>query len=301
MAGQDIDYVEQEGKVFVLLPTPELGGVSKSKPAPADDDDDEKPKKEKAKKEVVEEDEAPKKTAPAKLKIHKEEKLMEMEVDDLKVICKELNINPDKSEGKNTRRKLTNLILAKQEKLKAAAEKEAAKASASDDDDEDEKPAKKGNEKEVAGKGSKLDKQVTEVVTGLDEGDLTEAKAVAKLLDLNEDADKKELKKVVAEFMDDPEAPKPKFVKRIVAILEGEEPEEDEKPAKGKGKEKEEVLTDAEDLEEDQEVSIYWSTDKKWYSGTVKKVSKKGILISYEDGEDEYIDEDVHTKIKVLS
>jgi class 3 adenylate cyclase len=71
--------------------------------------------------------------------------------------------------------------------------------------------------------------------------------------------------------------------------------------AKVKGKEKEEVLTDAEDLEEDQEVSIYWSTDKKWYSGTVKKISKKGILISYEDGEDEYIDEDEHTKIKVLS
>ena len=42
MAGQDIEYVDHDGKIFVLLPTPEVGAVSKSKPAD-DDDEDEKP------------------------------------------------------------------------------------------------------------------------------------------------------------------------------------------------------------------------------------------------------------------
>lgn len=305
MAGTEIEYVSQGGKTFVLMPTPEFGEAD-------DDEEEETPKKKGSSKKASEEDDEDEKPASKKpskkVKEYGEDELMEMENKDLKKLCTELGIDPEKTDGKNTNRKLTNLILAKQKKALASVEDD-------DSDDEDEAPKKKSKKGEEKDAGSPLEKSVASIIKKLDDGDLNEAKAVTKLMELNEDADKKAVKGVVAKFMEDAEAPQPKFVKSLVAILEGEEAdedddddddeeEEDEKPAKkgkaGKGK-KEEEFVEIDDLEEGQEVSVYWKSEKKWYDGTVIKVNSKGVKVHYdEDDSEEFLSEDENTKIKLL-
>jgi len=71
--------------------------------------------------------------------LYTEDDLMDKETDELLAILKEMKVDPSKSEGKNTHKKLRLLILAKQG---GSSEKKVA-----DEEEEEEKPKGKGGKK----------------------------------------------------------------------------------------------------------------------------------------------------------
>ena len=128
-AGVEVECIQHEGKMFMPVIAGDFDTV----------DDDKK----------VEDSPAPKKSAPkpapqeeeaADEKVYTEDELMDMDVKELtKILKNDFKINPDDFDGKNTNKKLRNLILDAQEK---------GGDNSSDAEAEDEKPApKKGKSK----------------------------------------------------------------------------------------------------------------------------------------------------------
>jgi hypothetical protein len=236
------------------------------------------------------EEQVPRKVAekpiPTGGKKYSEEEMMTMDTKELEKICTKLGIDYDKYPGKNTNKKLRLLIL------------EAQDGGSSNNDEE--RPTK--SEKDAPAENSGIAKKVKDILSQLDEGELTEAKAEVKLVELG--LSKKDAKTVVADFMDNPDIKIDKFINDeilplIDSIEEEEEEYEEEKPRSKKSKDTEEVSED--DLEVGDEVSVYWKSQKEWYNGTVKAINRKGTLIAYEDETEEYLDSEENTRIKRLS
>jgi len=216
-----------------------------------------------------------------------EEELMETDTKELLKICKKLGIDPDKTSGKNTNKKLRNLILDAQENG----------AGSEEEDDDDDK----------GGENDELHNNVSEILEDFDGGKKNKKKTISALCALGDDVDKDAVTELVEEFEDDADADIDETADKIVAVINGEEPEEDEdddeeekKPKKKGGKKSKEELVDVDDLEVGDRVSVWWDDDNKdWFDGEVKSISKKGkVVIAYDDDTEEPIDPEIHTKIK---
>lgn len=281
-AGVEVEAIQHEGKMY--LPVVGMGEFSTKEDAPA------RPAAP-----------APSKPAPAKEekpattsdKSYTKEELMEMESKELVKICKEeFGINPDDFDGKNTNKKLRDLILN--------AQKDGAKKG---DDTEEEKPAK-GEDSDDGGDNSELTDQVAEILEDFDAGKKNKKKAISAICGLVDDADEDAVTELVEKFEDDADADLDEMAEEIAKVLNGEK---EEKPAPKKSpkrspKKKDEDLVAPEDLEVGDRVSVWWNDDnQEWFDGEVKSIKKGKVTIAYDDDTEEVIDPEVHTKIKRLA
>lgn len=279
-AGVEVEAIQHEGKLF--LPVTSLGDFMAAEPAP------EKPKSERKSEPT---DSASEKTVSAGKSYTKDE-LMEMESKELiKILKNEFSIDPDDYDGKNTNKKLRDLILD--------AQKNGSKKTTKDSGDEP--AAKNGKSKEDnPAEGESDDDTITKVGDYLEEfdsGSRNKKKTISAICALSDDADEDKVAELVEEFESDGDADIDEMAEKIAKVLSGEKAPK--KPSR-KGKDKKEELVEADDLAVGDRVSVYWSDQKEWYDGEVESVKKGKVRIAYDDGTDEIIDPEVHTKIKRL-
>lgn len=185
--------------------------------------------------------------------------------------------------------------------------------------------AKESAKEAVPAKGSKGGKSVDEVVkilTDLDAAELTEDKAVKKLVDLLK-ADRKKVQKIVTAMLDDEDSEIAAVAKKLKALAaaaesedaddedeedededtddedsddedeedEDDEEEEDEKPGKGKAAKKKGI--DPKSLKKGDKVTVYWGTNPKTeeeydddFDGKVVKIADGKISIHYTDDDE---------------
>lgn len=229
------------------------------------------------------------KGAKSEAKVYTEEELMDMETSELISLAASLGIDPSKTPGKNTNKKVRSLILEAQEEGTVA--EEPAEAPAADDAEEDDAPAEEGSE---------LLAKVGEILEDFDSGKMRRAKVITSLQALGTDgADMNSVEKYVIAFEEDTEASIDDIAAKITAALSGVKASSKKKPARSA--KKEEKLIDADDLEVGMKISVYWADENKdWFDGEVKSIKKGKITIAYEDGTEEVYDPAIHTKIKQL-
>ena len=287
-AGVEVEAIQHEGKMF--LPIVGMGEF-------ATKGDDTKPatKKSEPTPEVAETKSEAKSSKDTADKKYTEDELMEMSTKDLLKMCKSMGIDPDATDGKNTNKKLRNLILEAQD-------------SDADDDEDDDEDDDNGGDNELA-------TQVSEILEDFDGGKKNKKKTISAICALVDDADKDAVAELVEKFEDDADADIDKIAEEIANVLAGsadedaddddedddEDEDEDEKPAPKKSK-KGKDLVDVKDLKVGDRVSVWWDDDnQEWYDGEVKSISKKGkVVIAYDDDTEDAIDPEIHTKIKRL-
>ena len=301
-AGVEIDAIQHEGKLY--LPVVGMGEFAPKEVAP-------KPATAPAKSET---------SAPAASEVadekedkksYTEDELMEMSTKELLKICKnEFGINPDDFDGKNTNKKLRNLILDAQENGGSDSEK---------DEDEDDAPApKKGgkksapkeeeeededsNDEESDDSGNDLVNQVGDILEDFDAGKKNKKKTLSAILALSEDADEDKVGELVDKFESDEDADIDELAEEIVKALTAPKEEKPAKKGKRSPKKSKEELVDVDDLEVGDRVSVWWDDDnQEWFDGSVKSKKKGKVVIAYDDDTEEAIDPEVHTKIKKLA
>lgn len=287
-AGVEVEAIQHEGKMY--LPIVGMGEFSTKEDAPA------RPAAP-----------APSKPAPAKEeksatvsdKSYTKEELMEMESKELVKICKEeLGINPDDYDGKNTNKKLRDLILD-------AQKNGGAKKGDDTEDDAPKKPAKGEDTQDDGGDGNELADQVAEILEDFDAGKKNKKKAISAICGLVDDADTDAVTELVEKFEDDADADLDEMAEEIAKVLNGEKEEKPapkKSPKRGAKKSKDEDLVAPEDLEVGDRVSVWWNDDnQEWFDGEVKSIKKGKVTIAYDDDTEEVIDPEVHTKIKRLA
>lgn len=282
-AGVEVEAIQHEGKMY--LPIVGMGEFSTNEEAPA------RPAAPASGKPAPAKEEKPSTTS----KSYTKEELMDMESKELVKICKdEFGINPDDFDGKNTNKKLRDLILDAQ---KNGGAKKV-------EDTEEEKPAKGEDPADGGEVNNELTDQVAEILEDFDAGKKNKKKAISAICGLVDDADEDAVTELVEKFEDDADADLDEMAEEIAKVLNGEK---EEKPAPKKSpkrspKKKDEDLVAPEDLEVGDRVSVWWDDDnQEWFDGEVKSIKKGKVTIAYDDDTEEVIDPEVHTKIKRLA
>lgn len=274
-AGVEIEAIQHEGRMY--LPVVGLGEFSANETAPK------KPSKEPAPASDDSHEDSSSK------KVYTKEELMDIDSKELvKILKNEFGINPDDYDGKNTNKKLRDLILDAQKNGGPAKEDDDSEDAGSDDT--------KGSDAD-----DDLINQVADILEDFDAGKKTKKKAISAICGLSDDADEDGVTKLVDEFEEDGEADIEEMAEKIVKVLKGET----EKPRRSSPKrssKKDEDLVEVDDLEVGDRVSVWWDDDNKaWFDGEVKSIKKGKVVIHYDDDSDEVIDPEIHTKIKRLA
>lgn len=290
-ANCEVDAIEHDGKIY--LPVMNLGEFTPTAgPAPSKDAPAEKPAP--AKK--------PEPIAPAKEtktvtagKTYTEEELMDMEVKDLLRLCKDFGIDPNATEGKNTNKKLRNLILDLQE---GAGDAEPA-------------PAKEGDDLPFSEEDPLYTKEVSELLEEFDSGSLNEKKVMEKIEALagENEYNEKGVKDAFRKFVDDDSVDLMDTAREIAAALAPAEKKSAAKKSSRRAATKEEEpaskepkgkLVEPDELEVGDRVAVWWDDDNQaWFTGEVSSIRRGKVTIAYDD-ETEGPIEDIHTKIKLL-
>lgn len=292
-AGVEVECIQHEGKMFMPVIAGDFDTVDDGK--------------------KIEDSPAPKKSAPkpapqeeeaADEKVYTEDELMDMDVKELtKILKNDFKINPDDFDGKNTNKKLRNLILDAQEKG----------GDSSDEEDEDEKPApKKGKskpakeEEEPADEdgGDELIDNIADVLEDFDGGKKNKKKAAAAIIALAEnedDVDADAVNEALTEFEDDEAANIDDVAESIAKLLTSKKSKTSAK-SKKKPAEPEGEDVEIDDLEKGDLVAVYWDDEetKGWFNGKVSSIKKGIVKVKYDDGSEDELDPEVHTKIRRL-
>lgn len=280
-AGVEIDAIQHEGKMY--LPVVGMGEFSTKEEVPTRSVSS-APSKPSVKEE---------KTEVASDKSYTKDELMSMDSKELVKICEnEFGINPDDFDGKNTNKKLRDLILNAQEE---SSSKKDADADADAEEDANEESAEDGNN---------LVDQVAEVLEDFDAGKKNKKKAISAICGFVDDADEDAVTELVEAFEDDADADLDEMAEKIAKVLNGEKEKKasPKKAPKRSPKKKGEDLVAPEDLEVGDRVSVWWNDDnQEWFDGEVKSIKKGKVMIAYDDDTEEVIDPEVHTKIKKLA
>lgn len=288
-ANCEVDAIQHDGKIYLPVMnlgefTPTSGGgkdAPAEKPAPA--------------KKPVPTPAPAKEAAPAKAeKAYTEEELMDMEVKELLRICKDLGIDPNATEGKNTNKKLRNLILDVQEGVAG----EAA-------------PAKEDDDLPFSESDPLYTKEVAELLEEFDSGSLNEKKVIEKIEALagENEYDEKAVKDAFRKFVDDDTTDLMEIAREIAAALAPVEKKSAAKKSSRRTSTKEEEpaskepkgkLVEPDELEVGDRVAVWWDDDNQaWFTGEVANIRRGKVTIAYDD-ETEGPIEDIHTKIKLL-
>ena len=284
-AGVEVTAIEHEGKMF--LPVMTMGEFSK--PEPIEDT----AKKSTAKKaEPVHEEEE----EPSSDKTYTKNELMEMESKELiKLLKDSFGIDPDDHEGKNTNKKLRDLILEAQKEEKAPAK--TSKKAVKEEEPEDDEDASE----EDATEDSLVD-EIATILEDFDGGKKNKKKTISSIVALGDDVDSDAVAELIAEFEDDAEADIDEMAAKLSDIVNGKKPKKETKKAPAKKSKKTEALVEIEDLEVGDRVSVYWADENEdWFDGKVESIKKGKVVIAYDDDTKEAIDPEVHTKIKKLA
>lgn len=209
-AGVEVECIQHEGKMFMPVIAGDFDTVDDGK--------------------KIEDSPAPKKSAPkpapqeeeaADEKVYTEDELMDMDVKELtKILKNDFKINPDDFDGKNTNKKLRNLILDAQEK---------GGDNSSDAEAEDEKPAPKKGKSKVEeeeetedGSDDELIDNIADVLEDFDSGKKNKKKAVAAIIAFAEnedDVDATAVSEALSDFEDDEKASIDVMAEQIAKLL----------------------------------------------------------------------------------
>jgi len=272
-AGVEVETIQHEGKIF--FPVMSLGDFAS---APTEPERKGEPKPE-GTAPAATRPSAPAASAPAPSgKVYTKDEMMDMPSKDLeKILRKEFGIDPDKFEGKNTNKKLRDLILDAQKKggAKAAPAEEA--------------PASEEEET--------VNNEVVEKVTGLlndfDSGKLSRKKALSAIAEACDTDDTDAVSDLLDKFEDDGDATPEDFAKTIVEELTGE--------GGGDGEEPEGEVVEISDLEKGDRVAVWWNDDNQaWFTGTVDSVKRGKVTVKYDDETEGVLDPELHTIIKKI-
>lgn len=293
-AGVEVECIQHEGKMFMPVIAGDFDTVDDGK--------------------KVEDSPAPKKSAPksapqeeeaADEKVYTEDELMDMDVKELtKILKNDFKVNPDDFDGKNTNKKLRNLILDAQEKGGAD--------DSSDEEAEDEKPApKKGKSKDVEEEveddgDDELIDNIADVLEDFDGGKKNKKKAAAAIIALAEnedDVDAEAVNEALSDFEDDENASIDVVAEQIAKLLTKKKggktsaAKSKKKPAEPEGED-----VEIDDLEKGDLVAVYWDDEetKGWFNGKVSSIKKGVVKVKYDDGSEDELDPEVHTKIRRL-
>lgn len=273
-AGVEVECIQHEGKMFMPVIAGDFDTTDSGKKSEGD-----APKKPAPK---------PSKEEPADEKTYTEDELMGMDVKELtKILKNDFNVNPDDFDGKNTNKKLRKLILDAQENG----------GDSSDEEDEDEKPADEDG-------GDELIDNIADVLEDFDGGKKNKKKAAAAIIALAEnedDVDADAVNEALTEFEDDEAANIDDVAESIAKLLT---PKKSKTSAKSKKKPAEPEGEDVEidDLEKGDLVAVYWDDEetKGWFNGKVSSIKKGIVKVKYDDGSEDELDPEVHTKIRRL-
>lgn len=270
-AGVEVEAIQREGKLY--LPVVAMGDFSVKDSTPEEKPKAEKPVEEREEKPKAEK---PEKEETASSKLYDKDGLMDMEQSELMRICKEeFGINPSDFEGKNTNKKLRDLILDAQKNGGKKAQEPA-----------EDKPE------------NGLINEVSDILEDFDAGKKSKKKVISTLCGLGDDVDTDVITELVEKFESDSDVSIDDIAEKLTAAINGE------KPAKGRAakKGKDENLVNVDDLEVGDRVSVWWDDDnKEWFDGEVTAIRKGKVMVSYDDGTKEYIDPEIHTKVKRLA
>lgn len=291
-AGVEVECIQHEGKMFMPVIAGDFDTVDDGK--------------------KIEDSPAPKKSAPkpapqeeeaADEKVYTEDELMDMDVKELtKILKNDFKINPDDFDGKNTNKKLRNLILDAQEK---------GGDNSSDAEAEDEKPAPKKGKSKVEeeeetedGSDDELIDNIADVLEDFDGGKKNKKKAAAAIIALAEnedDVDADAVNEALTEFEDDEAANIDDVAESIAKLLTSKKSKTSAK-SKKKPAEPEGEDVEIDDLEKGDLVAVYWDDEetKGWFNGKVSSIKKGIVKVKYDDGSEDELDPEVHTKIRRL-
>ena len=286
-AGVEVEVINHDGKVFLPViniadfgigasgetstePTPSPKKEKKSEPAPS--------KKAKKQEPADEDDDDDNDNEEGGL--YTEEELSEMSTKDLLALCKKMGIDPDATDGKNTNKKLRNLILEAQEE--------------GDDNEGDED--EEGDETDYSD-------EVKSILEKLDEGKLSSKKALKSILALNKEADEEAVSELLTTFEDDEEGDFDDYAEKFSTLLNGgelsddededdEDDDDEEDTSEPKGKK-----VDHEDLKKGDKVAVQWEDPEGWFKGVVKSTKKGKVVITYDDGTEEALDAEQAVKV----
>lgn len=284
-AGVEVECIQHEGKMFMPVIA---GDFDEDSPAP----------KKSAPKPAPQEEEA------ADEKVYTEDELMDMDVKELtKILKNDFKINPDDFDGKNTNKKLRNLILDAQEK---------GGDNSSDAEAEDEKPAPKKGKSKVEeeeetedGSDDELIDNIADVLEDFDSGKKNEKKAVAAIIAFAEnedDVDATAVSEALSDFEDDEKASIDVMAEQIAKLLTKKKGKSTAAKSKKKPAEPEGEDVEIDDLEKGDLVAVYWDDEetKGWFNGKVSSIKKGIVKVKYDDGSEDDLDPEVHTKIRRL-
>ena len=273
-AGVEVETIQHEGKIF--FPVMSLGNFAT---APTEPERKSEPKPEAAPSAAPAKVSAPAAPAPSKPsgKVYTKDEMMDMASKDLeKILRKEFGINPDDYDGKNTNKKLRDLILE--------AQKKAAKSSPA----KEEVPVKEeASEDEEEVDNSETVKKVAALLGDFDSGKLSRKKAVSAIADACGTDATDAVSDLLDRFEDDGDATPEDFAQSIVDELNGgaEEPEGE--------------VVEISDLEKGDRVAVWWNDDNQaWFTGEVASVKRGKVTVKYDDDTDGVLDPELHTIIK---
>ena len=277
-AGVEVECIQHEGKMFMPVIAGDFDTVDDGK--------------------KIEDSPAPKKSAPkpapqeeeaADEKVYTEDELMDMDVKELtKILKNDFKINPDDFDGKNTNKKLRNLILDAQEK----GGDNSSDAEAEDEETED-------------GSDDELIDNIADVLEDFDSGKKNKKKAVAAIIAFAEnedDVDATAVSEALSDFEDDEKASIDVMAEQIAKLLTKKKGKSTAAKSKKKPAEPEGEDVELDDLEKGDLVAVYWDDEetKGWFNGKVSSIKKGIVKVKYDDGSEDDLDPEVHTKIRRL-
>lgn len=189
------------------------------------------------------------------------------------------------------------------------------------------KPAAKASKEEPAAPETpeEIETAIVGILGDLDNAEINDKKATDLIVALGDDVDVKAVRALVQGFQEDPKADMAEVAAEITALITGEEvemakpakkatskkaaskkdddKEEETRPTKKTAKkaepeeEAEPEAVEIDELEEGDEISVWFDSLEDWFPGTVKTKNKKGVLVLFEDGDEVIMDAEEHTEI----
>lgn len=291
-AGVEVEAISHEGKVFlpVMNLSALVSGDDDVEDTPAPSAGEDKPTPTTTKKGKTDK----KSAAPVNDEgedAYTEKELMDMPTKELiKILKDEFGIDPNEYDGKNTNKKLRDLILDAQEK-----------GGAGDGDENNGDDGENGDEN-GDDEGSVADK-VAELLEAYDAGEKNKKSVIAAIKKLStEDYEEADVLDLIQEFDDNTEADIDEIAEKIARVLEGKKATKSKKaPKKSKKGDDEDDLVEVSDLKVGDRVSVWWDDDNQdWFDGEVKSIKRGKVTIAYDDDTEDVIDPEVHTKIKLI-
>lgn len=303
-AGLEVEAIMHEGKVF--MPVMSMGDFGTSGAGPTAPAPTKTPKKSAP---APEPEEAEEETSAS----YTEEELMDMSAKEItKILKDEFGIDPADYPGKNTNKKLRDLVLnaleegdeeeaEEEEETPAPAKAKSKKVAKEESEEEDE-------DEEEGGESEGLLDEVSKLLEDFDSGALNKKRTISKLVALGKDADEDAVAGIIDNFESDDKIEIDDVAEQLVGVIETTPKKAAKKTSKKAApkKSKKEDLVTVDELEEGERVSVYWEGEDfdEWYDGEVKSIkkSRKGVVvtIAYDDDTEDAIDPEIHTKIKRL-